>query len=266
MKNFKNRLLGLGMTMLLTAAICITQAQGASKLPIVRIGVVRDGLSVRFPENVVLFQQEILDLTSGEFDVRFPPDKSVQGNWTVAGVKRAVDRLLADPKVDLILALGAIASNEICQRRNLPKPVIASLVIDAELQGLPLREGASGVKNLTYINSFNSLKRDVRTFREIVPFSRLAVLVDTLILEAFRFHAKFLDALPDEDQATDREHHRFSAQRSFQVYPGQNRCVDRQENLCGKAEHPAHQSQKDDAKGHCQYQTNLYRQSLFLHR
>jgi len=184
--------------MLLTAAICITQAQGASKLPIVRIGMVRDGLSVRFPENVVLFQQEILDLTSGEFDVRFPPDKSVHGNWTVAGVKRAVDRLLADPKVDLIVVLGAIASNEVCRRRNLSKPVIAPFVIDAELQGLPLKDGSSGVKNLTYIDSFNSLKRDVKTFREIVSFDTLALLVDRLMLEAFPMAREYIRQLAKE--------------------------------------------------------------------
>ena len=41
------------------------------------------------------------------------------------GARDAVDRLLADRDVDMILALGVIASHEACQRRDLPKPVIA---------------------------------------------------------------------------------------------------------------------------------------------
>ena len=62
--------------------------------------------------------------------------------------------------------------------------MIAPFVIDAELQELPQRQGASGVKNLSYLDSFKSIDRDIKAFKEIVPFRHLAVLVDGTLLEA----------------------------------------------------------------------------------
>ncbi|UCG11360.1 MAG: hypothetical protein JSU72_12500 [Deltaproteobacteria bacterium] len=180
----KHRLVGLTAMLLVLPVVCLAETNNLTKLPIVRIGIARDGPSIRFPANVDLFKREIVDLTSGEFDVRFPLDKTIHGSWTIAGVKRAVDLLLADPEVDLIVALGPNVSNEVLQRRSFPKPVIAPIVIDAELQGVPLKDGTSGVKNLTYINSFTSFDRDMKAFLEVVRFRRLAVLVGSLALES----------------------------------------------------------------------------------
>ena len=71
-------------------------------------------------------------------------------------IERSVDKLLADPEVDLIITLGYLGTNYVCHKGNLPKPVVASIVGDARLQNLPLKEGASGIKNLSYIDSFVS--------------------------------------------------------------------------------------------------------------
>jgi len=192
--------LTITLTIVLMAAVSTSLAQETPERPIVRIGIVRDGPPIHFLqlENIDLVKREILGLTSGEFDVRFPHDKALDGNWTVAGVRQAMDNLLADPEVDLVLALGFIASHQVGQRQDLPKPVIATIVFDAELQGLPLEEGASGVKNLTYINSLKSFERNVKTFQEIVPFSRLALLVDKLILEAVPGVREYVRQVADE--------------------------------------------------------------------
>ena len=100
------------------------------------------------------------------------------------GVKRIVDRLLADPEVDLIIGLGYLASNDLAQRRELPKPVIAPVVLDAEMQNLPLKQSASGVKNLVYIDPFIRIDRDIKAFLDVVPFRNLAVLLQKQTLEA----------------------------------------------------------------------------------
>lgn len=144
--------------------------------PIVRIGIVVDGPWERNDEIRQMFEQEILTLAKGEFDVRFPKDKLVVADWSLAGVKAAVDRLLADSEVDLILTLGVYASDDVCRRGDLPKPVIAPVVIDAEIQGLPSKDGTSGVKNLNYLTFPSHIRRDIEAFLEIVSFSKVIIL------------------------------------------------------------------------------------------
>ena len=160
------------------ALVCIPLLGAAQpvQLPVVRIGVVVDGPWERNEEVLALFRQEILDLTRGEFDVRFPEDKTIVGDWTLPRVDAALDSLLADPEVDLVLTLGVIASDTASRRSRLPKPVVAPFVIDAEVQGLPQEDGASGIPNLSYISSTITVQRELEMFQEIRPFRRLALM------------------------------------------------------------------------------------------
>jgi outer membrane protein TolC len=148
----------------------------AAQTPVVRIGVVIDGPWERNQEVFGLFQAEIQALAGVEFDVRFPDEKTIVGNWTPAGSSEALDSLLVDREVDLVMAMGVMASDSACRRGDLPKPVVAPFVIDAEVQGLPQVDGASGVRNLNYLSSTITLRRDLEVFREILPFRHLAVL------------------------------------------------------------------------------------------
>ena len=179
----------LGLYLLLF--LVLTWAPGsyaANGLPIVRIGIVTDGPSQPQGWGKVirskLFFKEILKLTRGEFAVRFSMDRVVHGNWSVSGVKKAVDFLFANPNVDLVLALGVIATNEVSLRGPLPKPVVAPFAIDRQLQDLPFRNGTSGVRNLNYLTLPHSFERDVKTFKELIPFTRMALFVDKILIEA----------------------------------------------------------------------------------
>ncbi len=159
-----------------------------SRLPKVRIGIVADGPYQDYGWGKVvkskLFLKEILELTRGEFDVIFPKNRFVHGNWSVKRIKRAVDFLLADPSIDLILALGVLASHDISRRPYLPKPAVAPFVIDIELQGLPFRLGTSGVRNLNYLSLPHSFERAVKAYKEILPFSKMTLFVDQVVMEA----------------------------------------------------------------------------------
>ena len=179
-------------TLLCMVSMWIPDAWSARKLPVVRIGIVKDGPPFRLPDITPLVKEEILKLTSGEFDVRFPEAKSIEGNWEKAEIEQAVDKLLADPEVDLIITLGYSGTNYVCHKEKLPKAVVAPIVADARLQNLPLKEGASGVKNLSYIDSFVSFERDIKVFREMVPFRKLVILVRNPTLESIPWLEKKL--------------------------------------------------------------------------
>ncbi len=163
---------------------CPMFPQTSRPLPIVRIGMVIDGNWEMNEEYLKLFRREILDLTRGEFDVQFPEDKLILADWTQKGVKSGLDRLLADPEVDLILAMGVIASHDVAIRGSLPKPVIAPFILDAEMMRFPLKEGASRVKNFSYINIQDGIIRGVQAFLDVVKFQKLAYLTNRHYLEA----------------------------------------------------------------------------------
>lgn len=161
-------------------------AAAPAELPVVRIAMVLDGpSSVNNLADQV--ETEILTLTAGEFDVRIDDDDVLSGDWTRESVDLHIEVLLKDPDVDLIIALRAVASHVFCCREVLPKPVIAALVIDPEIQNLPLEDGASGIENLNYLALPRSLANDIDRFREIVPFERLTMV----------FNRWFTDAVPE---------------------------------------------------------------------
>ena len=70
------------------------------------VGVVLDGPWERNDEVRGIFESEVLDLVGDDFDVRFPEDKRRLADWSLAGVASAVDGLMGDPDVDLILTMG----------------------------------------------------------------------------------------------------------------------------------------------------------------
>ena len=160
----------------------------AKALPAVRIAVLYDGphsnlgLGKFIRQGII--QKEILSLTKGEFDVKFPKAFQVHGGWSAKKVDRALSALLRQPSVDMILTLGILSTNAALQRKGFSKPVVAPFVIDAKLQGVPLYKGKSHIPNLTYLTSFKSFERDLEAFLEIVSFKHLALIEDAAIPEA----------------------------------------------------------------------------------
>jgi ABC-type uncharacterized transport system substrate-binding protein len=158
----------------------------AQDLPVVTLGVLVDGESERSLVLLDMLRSEILALTKNEFDLRVPEDKIVIADWTRAGVEIGIGRLLGDREVDVVLGIGAIAADVAAGRGVFPKPLITPLAIDADVQGFPFdpTTGGSGVYNFTYANCLASTTRDIRTFLEIHPFSKLAVIVQPALAEA----------------------------------------------------------------------------------
>ncbi|MEW5875870.1 MAG: TolC family protein [Candidatus Zixiibacteriota bacterium] len=152
--------------------------------PIISIGIVTDGPWERRDEIRTRFETELRDLLDTQYDLRFPAFAQLDGGWSPQLISASLDSLLRTPEIDLVLALGILASQEAGTRAGvLPKPVIAPFVLDAAIQGLPQSGGASGVKNLSYLTWPNSILRDWQTFHEIVPFTHLAFLTSKTVAD-----------------------------------------------------------------------------------
>jgi len=152
----------------------------AAALPLVRIGIVVDGPQENLDHDRNLIQKEIIELTKGDFEVKFPEAKFVVADWTIPGIRSAINRLLEDPEVDMILTWGVLGSHEAGVRPSLSKPTVAPFVLDRIVQGFPYEKGASGRKNLTYIASHIPLKRHLEVFQEVVPFNRISIIYNPI--------------------------------------------------------------------------------------
>ncbi len=173
-----SRALQTGCALLLSAALAGGVAAQRPAPEATRVGVVLDGALETTRAALAAFRAEIAAFFGNDARVSFDSAQVAYADWTVRGVRTAVDRLFADRAVDVVVALGALGSHELAHRTALPKPSIAAVVIDATLQGLPAHDGASGVHNLTYIDAAYATVRTLEQFRSVVPFRSLAVLVE----------------------------------------------------------------------------------------
>jgi len=179
----KIRISGLIIVTFFLAAVCFTAVQ-AAELPLIRIGIVKDGPWARHIETVDIVKHEITSIIDGQFDVRFVTGRDLDGDWTVDGIRETLARALANPDIDMVIALGHVASHLACRLDRFQKPVIAALVIDAKIQRLPHKKGTTGVEHLNYIDRLTSIDRGIQAFRNIVKFRNLAILTDGYIYRA----------------------------------------------------------------------------------
>lgn len=148
------------------------------------VAVVLDGPSAGLSTLASHVAQETLAITKTEFEVRFAADKQVTGDWTAAGVKKAVDGVLADPDVDVVIGMGPIASYDLARRKSLPKKAIAPFLIGPTLQGLTKKDEPFKRKNLSHVVWSLRLERDLKAFRELGEFDDVALLTNAAVARA----------------------------------------------------------------------------------
>ena len=169
-----------------TMACCGFASLAVAQLEVVNVGVVIDGPSgPPTPERVrQLLSSEFSELMRAEYDVRMPVDRMILSDGTVEGVGEAIGRLLDDDDVRVVIAAGPISSHLVATMGPLPKPVIAPLVINPQVQGIPLVGDVSGVENLSYITFPSDVQTDLKSCAEVVPFKKAALLFNRRIGEA----------------------------------------------------------------------------------
>jgi outer membrane protein len=148
--------------------------------------VLIDGLAAREDISADALEHAAAEVYGDGLTLTVAPQRRLNGDWSVSALNAALDRLEADPQVDVVVTLGFSASHLVAHRSKLPKPTIAASVLDPVLQTFPMKSGASGRHNFTYVTTFNRVDDQVRTFHRIIGFSHLVVLADPLALEVVR--------------------------------------------------------------------------------
>ena len=85
----------------------------------------------------------------------------------------------------MVIAIGALSSAYLAKKRILPKPVIATTIIDPVMQGLPYNEqkGISNRHNLNYFTPYGAVDEDIETIEELFHPRKVAVLIDGKLLK-----------------------------------------------------------------------------------
>ena len=166
---------------LVTAALL--SVAGSLSAREVRVGVLTDGPSAREGINADALEQAAAAVYGDGLTLTVAPQARLSGNWSVPALNAALDRLEADPQIDVVVTFGFAASHLVAHRTHLPKPTIAASVLDPVLQGFPLQAATSGRHNFTYITTFNRVDDQIGTFHRVIGFSHLVVLVDPLALQ-----------------------------------------------------------------------------------
>ncbi len=149
----------------------------------VTIGMVLDGPNPYCMDEQESFQKEIKELIGSGHSVAFPAEKMLSGDSKISTVTKHFQTLLADGDVDIVIAMGVMASNVALQQKSFPKPVIAPFVCDRNLQNAPFQKGTSGVHNLSYLDVPQNIERDINYFREMVGFKELLLLINSKFVE-----------------------------------------------------------------------------------
>jgi outer membrane protein len=169
----------LGISILLSVTAPVSARQ-------IRVGVLIDGPAARENVSADALEHAAAEVYGDGLTLTVAPQNRLNGNWNVSALNAALDRLEADPQVDVVVTLGFAASHLVAHRAPLPKPTIAASVLDPMLQTFPIKSGASGRHNFTYVTTFNRVDDQVRTFHRIIGFSHLVVLADPLALDVVR--------------------------------------------------------------------------------
>lgn len=123
-------------------------------------------------------------LSKGEFNLRFPAGKQLDGKWSAKRIAAAFKQLQDDAEVNVVITLGYVSSAIAILDGHLRKPTFAPFVWDANLLGIDITGNTSGIKNLNFLGGKADFKRDLKSFRSVVAFQKLAVLIDASVFEA----------------------------------------------------------------------------------
>jgi len=150
--------------------------------PTYNIALLSDGDTEYSAQLEKALKSEIVQLLSADYNVKFPKKLSKNGKWKYLTIAANINLALKDERSDMIITLGALSSHYIARKHRFSKPVIATSIIDPQMQNVPYNKGTSGKWNLTYVSANQTLNQDIQTMKEIMPLSKIAVLVDDVML------------------------------------------------------------------------------------
>lgn len=158
----------------LAALVALATPVAGQRAP-VRVAVVMDQDGARAEAMVATLRRELQGFFRDDEVALVVPGC---GGGSLAGIRGAIDGALRDPRIAAVVALGPIGSHILMSAGAPTKPAIAGDVFGGSPVGALTMSGSSGVPRLTYVMQSYDLERALTDFRRLVPFQRIAVVVE----------------------------------------------------------------------------------------
>ena len=85
------------------------------------------------------------------------------------------------------------------QQPSFPKPSISGVIIDPELQNVPITEEfSSGVNNFTYLKSPFSFEKDLKLLHQIYPYKNIGIISPVTVADIFPNFQQLFGAVTNE--------------------------------------------------------------------
>lgn len=160
---------------IVTASVFLFLASAIMAQERVIVAVVDDGPSDRLEGLHQKYIDELLTLTSGEFDVQV---RRFSGGWSKESINTAIENAYGDAEADLVLVTGFVANQLAATKREFSKPTFLPIILDTGLLGGELTVGRSGIANLNYLSAYADFADDLDTLARIASFRHLVLFVD----------------------------------------------------------------------------------------
>ncbi len=169
--------------------LCCLFASITSAQDSIRINILQDRFDMRSDLMGDQIHSEVESLLRARYTVDIQSIEIGTGDAILSDLQRAYQDDAA-----IVIGAGFRVCNLLAQLENYAKPTILTVVIDHELQGIPLTaEGTSGKENLTYIQSPFDIGRDIKTLYSLKPFDTLGILVDESVIQSPFNFTSYLD-------------------------------------------------------------------------
>jgi len=103
--------------------LCTLNAQAQSE--VIEIGIISDYAGARIMYSPVVMA-DIRTLTASKYNVQFPEDRNVDGDYSYNQLKQHVQEFLADDDLDIIIGIGAMVSEILARSGPYRIPVLAN--------------------------------------------------------------------------------------------------------------------------------------------
>lgn len=144
-----------------------------------QVAVVVDGGDELTRARHELLAKEVADLTRDDrVPIALPSAPTHVGDFTLDGARAQLRAALDDPKTKVVVGFGFLVGVAVGELEGPPKKPVLLPFATPEMQGLPGKEGRSGVRNLTYLTGLFDFHADLVRFREVIRDRRVGFVVD----------------------------------------------------------------------------------------
>ncbi|MCP4672102.1 MAG: TolC family protein [Desulfobacula sp.] len=172
-----------------------------SATTIIKVGLILDGTRFNSAELITDLKKEIHALLPGK--VQFSDQLILSSSWQFQKAKENYAFLEKHPDVNLIIAFGVLSSGAVIENKRFIKPTMAVGIVEPDIQGLKIQSNnQSNTHNLTYVLFNQSLKRDLKVFKEVYPYKKVGIIADENIISAVVKNTDPIQRLVEQGNAT----------------------------------------------------------------